>query len=78
MTNIIQEEIIRKVYGIMGSNTRMELYRKDLMLFVRVLYKDANVGEDLIDAYDSVESIEVAAKALCEVFVNCVYVGELK
>lgn len=78
MTNIVQEELINKIYSIMSKNTRMEFFKKDLRLFVRILYGSTVVGEEFIELYENLEELENSAKGLCEVFYNCTYVGELK
>ena len=76
MTNIIMEDMGKKIVDMITNNFTVNYYRHDLRLFACVTYGNKIIHKEYLDIFKTVEELEETAKVLAETF-DGKYMGEI-
>lgn len=76
MTNIIMEDMGKKIVDMITNNFTVNYYRHDLRLFACVTYGSKIIHKEYLDIFKTVEELEETAKVLADTF-DGKYMGEI-
>lgn len=76
MSNIIMEDMEKKIVSMIVDNFTVNYYRHDLRLFACVTYGSKIIHKEYLDIFKTIEELEETAKVLAETF-NGKYMGEI-